>query len=456
MSIKSELNKTASYLRSARKAILGRGGEISLTAGLKDLPDAIYKIPADASLAYQVDDSVAYRKIVPSGAEEFAQVSKIGGMTYKCSNLLNYPYHFSTRKVAGIRFQDNGDGSITLNGKNDGTSVSKFYLAVKETTPVHLKAGTYKLSITGSDNTVANIKTVVVDDSAFHYGATNYGVFTIDTDKDVTVRIWVEQGNTTEFKNVTIYPMLTYEPYFEGVRNIAVTEFVSEGANLFNFDNVYADFKGDGNKIVINSTLSYVDLFGGRAGDLAVPAAYIRNTVYLTVGTYYVYFDDDTNTTLQMKRVNERNGNTTHFTYVINGSEINVVEEGYYTLRRLFNKPCVISNLMITRIPNAEYKPYMTDTFAIPEEIQALDGYGQSNPDNTNEYNYIDFERKVFVAYGHIVDEAWVAYETPIETDISAYFDSFIKVEGGGTITAVNEYEYDVPSTINYITKVGA
>ena len=47
------------------------------------------------------------------------------------------------------------------------------------------------------------------------------------------------------------------------------------------------------------------------------------------------------------------------------------------------------------------------------------------------------------------------ALAEPIETDISAYLgnDSFIAVEGGGTITAVNEYEYDAPSTINYIYK---
>jgi hypothetical protein len=72
MSLNTATEALKKSLRSARKAIIGRGGEISLTAGFKDLSDAIYKIPADASLAYQVDDSVAYRKIVPSGAEEFA------------------------------------------------------------------------------------------------------------------------------------------------------------------------------------------------------------------------------------------------------------------------------------------------------------------------------------------------------------------------------------------------
>jgi hypothetical protein len=47
------------------------------------------------------------------------------------------------------------------------------------------------------------------------------------------------------------------------------------------------------------------------------------------------------------------------------------------------------------------------------------------------------------------------ALAEPIETDISTYLgnDNFIAVEGGGSIKAVNEYEYDAPSTINYLTK---
>jgi hypothetical protein len=44
----------------------------------------------------------------------------------------------------------------------------------------------------------------------------------------------------------------------------------------------------------------------------------------------------------------------------------------------------------------------------------------------------------------------------PIVTDITDLLrENFLKVQGGGTITAENEYQYDVPSTINYITKVG-
>lgn len=47
MSIKSELAKTTEYLRETRQAILDRGGEISSTAGLKDVASGINTIPPD-------------------------------------------------------------------------------------------------------------------------------------------------------------------------------------------------------------------------------------------------------------------------------------------------------------------------------------------------------------------------------------------------------------------------
>lgn len=87
MSVKTELDKTIFNLRETRKAILARGGEIPTTAGLKDFPNAIFNIPADASLAFQEDNSLAYEKIVPSNAEEYAAVMEIGGLSIPNNNL---------------------------------------------------------------------------------------------------------------------------------------------------------------------------------------------------------------------------------------------------------------------------------------------------------------------------------------------------------------------------------
>ena len=86
-------------------------------------------------------------------------------------------------------------------------------------------------------------------------------------------------------------------------------------------------------------------------------------------------------------------------------------------------------------------------------------------------YNYIDFERKVFVqnvgsrsyTAGDESDDTVITDKTTtyyplnpaVETDISSYItDNTIEVESGGTLTFPNshgsDYRIDVPSDILY------
>ena len=150
MSIISELNKTKDYLRSSRDAVLARGGEISTTAGLKDLPDAIYNIPADSSLAFPSDDSVAYRKVVPVGVESMARVTELGGMTYKCNNLIPYPYQEGSSLINnGVTYTVNADGSI----KAVGTASSDMESRYEMSRDLPISSGnTYTVSVEGLNN----------------------------------------------------------------------------------------------------------------------------------------------------------------------------------------------------------------------------------------------------------------------------------------------------------------
>lgn len=544
MSIKSEIAKSASYLRSARKAILGRGGEISLTAGLKDLPDAIYKIPADASLAYQVDDSVAYRKIVPSGAEEFAQVNKIGGMTYKSKNLIPFPYDFTEPKTAfGVTWTPNADGSITANGTQ--TSSGSIGLFVNNTNPIFFN-GTYSASLGATLPSGCNLYLSATDGlgNVNIISASSSGKATITNRYITNIRFWISSGAV--FNNVTFYPMLNegdtalpYEPYFEGLRDTAVTELKSEGANLikppnektFTENGVIFTVQDDGT-VIVNGTATATTNFrfdtkGGR--------------IFLEKGKTYILSgapEGDSATTYRLivqdisYNQNFSNGTPSVAQYTQYYAFIRVYAG--YTANNLIFKPML--NEGSTPAPYKPYRAEAIDTLPIPEEIQALDGYGIGKSET--EYNYLDFENNVFKQdYGKVrllstlggynADNNWyyigvsslgiaptsrnmlcnllpsvdiVAYAeadgiyvnpsfthitlrksdfttqaeyrqwladnevyiieklaTPIETDISAYLgnDNFIAVEGGGSITAVNEYEYDAPSTINYIAKVG-
>jgi hypothetical protein len=103
------------------------------------------------------------------------------------------------------------------------------------------------------------------------------------------------------------------------------------------------------------------------------------------------------------------------------------------------------------------YRPYTRNTLPIPEAVQALDGYGEGNPDDPTEYNSIQWDKKGNCSYSHkgnIVNNEWVPLSNEIVTDISALItaDNLIPVQGNGTITFVNEYGYAVPSTVEYMT----
>lgn len=515
----------------------------------------------------ETDEDSVYQKIVPVNACPYAQVNKVGGMSYKTRNLIPFPYNQSNKTTNGITFATSEDGAISINGTSSGNAT----LYVTNKLPL-TQGKTY--TITGNKNTAELDDSVYLVLEYYSLETANYAgaitvlygeskTFTVGGNYGYTLCVRVK-GTGVACNNITFCPMinegstaLPYELYFEGLRDTKVTELKSEGVNLFNFDNVLPTLKGEGNKIVVNSTQYNVDLFSGKAGQsLAVPTEYIHNTLYLTVGIYYIYYDmviDTQDKTVRWLRVDENSGAVSNVKTLSNGSSFNVTENGYYTIRRSANLTATISNLMITRVQNAEYKPYKEPiTFPISAELRKfLEPYGYGR--GVEGYpNYIDFERKVFVqnTYREVFDgtenwtlngtksslgtyrmsakmpfvpayinnkttvqsinshgyisrsaedtyngdegvsfnatscliydknyntdnvDAWKAHlaelyandnpliveyalATPIETDISAYLtdDNFIEVDGGGSIVAVNEHKYDVPSSITYMLK---
>ena len=118
------------------------------------------------------------------------------------------------------------------------------------------------------------------------------------------------------------------------------------------------------------------------------------------------------------------------------------------------------NNIMINAGATAlPYTPYVKHILPIPEAVQALEGYGQGNPDDPSEYNAIiwgEYGTNQYLQKGNIVDGVWYALSTPEVTDISDLItaDNLITVEGGGTLTFENEYGYAVPSEVEYQVEV--
>lgn len=561
MSIKSELAKTAYYLRNARKAILGRGGEISETAGLKDFPDATFNIPADNSLVFRTDEDIAFRKIVPVGAEEYAQITRIGGMTYKSKNLIPSPYANGTQTLNGVTWTPNADGSITANGTQ---TVSSSY-AIATFAEYLLFNGTYSASVGSAlpsgcslymafDDTLGNVEIIK--------SLASTGTKSISNHYCKSVRFWVEKD--VVFNNVTFYPMMNlgstaeaFEVQYKGLRDTKVLALESEGANLIpratrnrqTINGVTFTVQDD-NSIIVNGTATATASFEILRGYMGECFALEKDGTYTLSGcpeggstdTYRLIVQDLEFSQNFMDTGSGYTGITTKNKYY---AFIRITAG--YTANNLVFKPML--NRGSTVLP---YSPYGTivDTFPIPEAVQSLDGYGRGV--NADYYNYIEWRngrayfvqntyRKVFdgteeltcntvnsglyryrhalttpkamtgagsvivrcthyregsvydtydqkydvlganeasifftdtsVQTGSVADmqaklKAWydegdpltVEYilAEPIETDITDLLrENFLKVQGGGPITAENEYQYDAPSTINYITKVG-
>jgi hypothetical protein len=223
MSIRSELNNTKHYLRESRKAILGRGGEISEKAGLKDIPEAVWSIPADASLAFREDSEVAYEKVVPVGAEEYALVKSLGGMSYKLGN----------------NNLCSGDGVYTY---DDESHTQTIYLGFYE-------AGEYFMSFDNSTLQNCGDHYLHNQDYSFAANAWEGGSlggfnFTLDSSAELWLDLtpYAEMGNegllTGTLKNIMICNAddadKTYKPYQPPILVSAKpTSLESRGANLW-------------------------------------------------------------------------------------------------------------------------------------------------------------------------------------------------------------------------------
>ena len=521
------------------------------------------KRSVDSTLKFTEVESTSYRTTAPNNVLPFAKVNKIGGMTHKTRNLIP-PSTRTSYTNNGITYTVNKDGSIVANGTATAESNFEIQLTWNGEKISLVKGKTYTLSagVSGPSNTTYRL---IVQNTGYNQGADIGSSFVAKyTDYYAFIRIY--SGYTAN--NLIFYPMLNegttalpYEPYFEGIRNAEVTELKSDFGNLFNFDNIIDKYKGTGEnagKIWVNSTGYSANFYTGTNGSSTfVPREYWNKLMFLTKGTYYAYFDIDfyqddvpeTDRCIQARAIH-LNGEDYWCGYggqkLSSGGSFTMYEDGYCYLRSYTNKRCYISNLMITRTPRDTYIPYKYESIPIPEAIKSLDGYGLGV--NSEYYNYIDFDRKVFVqnVYRKVFDGAeyvskgtnavgatrfiastdfaannasnvvnvvcnhytpstiyetndyaesrlgasasairWVDAELlngteeemkaklkawydegnplivdyilaePIETDISAYLtDEYIEVEGGGTVTVVNEYGLDAPTTISYIGEI--
>ena len=143
--------------------------------------------------------------------DNIATISGIGPtkLTVSGKNLLPYKYESDTQTSFGITATRNPDGSITMQGVNDGTGASSIYLA-RSNLGIRLPAGTYTLSAGTLPSGVS------------FYITPGYktGTFTLQEATEFTIAYFNISLNTDLSAGITVYPQLevgstatAYEPY---------------------------------------------------------------------------------------------------------------------------------------------------------------------------------------------------------------------------------------------------
>lgn len=250
------------------------------------------------------------------------------------------------------------------------------------------------------------------------------------------------------------------EPVYE-LRSAAVTEMKSVGVNLCEKMVPFANVSVSGGAAtqIVSDTRPYLDFIIQSYNNSNFISVLVRFGAILTTGRYSFNFTKDAS---YNRLVFGHNGEKNDVKCSVDIGEL--LDGETYTIsidftnitQGSFSWKNVSINKGTTALP---YTPFQRHTLPIPEAVRALDGYGESNPDDATEYNAIKWfgnGERIYLHRGSIVDGAWVPLAKEEVTDISDILpaDNLLPVEVGGTVTAVNEYGYDTPSTIAYQNNV--
>lgn len=327
---------------------------------------------------FVTDDAVAYEKIVPARACTYAKLDSIGGMTYKCDNLLDYRKFNATYTEAGVTLTNNGDGTLTFSGTlgADFSYSSIFPIFEGE---CYIPAGTYTLS------GFSELPAVAFSEFWWEYasgetgGTSGLGAVTF-TENVVALHLSIilegMAEETTTF-STTLTPMLNegsvalpFEPFFEGLRDTKVTEIKNYGANLlpYPYASTTATYNG----------LTFTDNGDGTItlnGTLNGSAEFIfSKSLSLEDGKKYSYKDIDSGLSAMLTYRDE--------TGTQKWASGNVVWKSAYKFLQLylyFGSSREFDNVVFKPMLNygdvaAPYKPYRAEPISIPipAEIQAI------------------------------------------------------------------------------------
>lgn len=387
---------------------------------------------------FTVDDTTAYVKTIPADAKPYAEITSIGGITqdFTSGELGETLYDVSeldTSDLYGIDIYP--DGKITYNGGGVELYFRDFFPSAEVGREYvfdydlqvygHLGNG----EITFWDSIPVNERFVMTEEQY------NTNVFFSQNIYDYTGEGFGEPGETT-FINISLREVL------KELIDTPVTAIDVYGKNLYN-----GGFGGNqttevGGVLTMSKTSS-----SSETKTMDWNAPYPMQELRLSADVL------EYNTSVRTyAKVTRQDGSVTSFTfcsagsvgvksatYIADANSKRVTSISLYFYGGKIGDSIKMKDILIQPLASPDDTTYAIyrnkTTFAIPAAVQALEGYGKTG-------YAIEWDEQ---------GKAW--WVTPNgRTDISAYFaeDNLIPVEGGGTITAVNEHGLAAPTTIIY------
>lgn len=375
-------------------------------------------------LTFIEDTENAYEKDVPAGVGKNAILSFIGGASAS-KNLLDPNVIYEADSYL-ISVNDNGSVNFSYDfGKDDyrfnvapsiKLPLGKYYLKKSLVEPkndstygsVSFENGSNFVEVTDEENSLVNIDITIAGTG---YCSADYYVM-LSTDPDAE-----------------------FESFFDGTNYAAVTTVVSYNSSLIDDAAIFKELGwvkqpngywlgSEANKLIFENTEQIRGSLTISYTGKTLTADGSNNSVF----TMYIRYTD----------------NTEEFKCNISDKSLDYAIRQYTTpSNKTVSKISIASGIPGTfdikdlRIDwGIDIGERVIDTFEIPSEIQAINGYGKRGFELDLESKTTEYEGKI--------------------TDVSAYLNSYdkfkmIEVEGGGRVEFVNEHGLAVPSEITYV-----
>ena len=380
---------------------------------------------------FVTDNSVAYQKDVPANVLTYAEVQKVGGMTYKDGdalrsakvtevrsvgvNLIAYPFNEQTKTSNGVTWiADNGG----ITGSGVPTSVSWLtlgYIYIRD-----LSSKILRIRLFGDyQNMRLSLELLRMDGSSittlYVYKADSFNLDNYIDVYRIRVRVYRESDNTTV--SGTIYPIIStvatseyipYRSYSLPIPSaVQALDGYGMGINAENYN--YITWKPDDNIKTYTKVVEQIVLDGTEKWALVKGSGSGLSYFYISIGDYG-YVSNYAVICNRYEQVSITTSNTLVGCSVLNSSASNAA--------RLTIRPENVESYTVDT-----WKAYLAEQYANGTPITVVYALGS---------------------------------QYKVTEDISDLItsDNLIGVEGGGTLTFENEYGYAAPSEVEYQVEV--